>query len=60
VAMLASLPGVNAGNAPALRRACRTLAGLAAMTLPQLSTHLGAGNAALLHNFLHARNAVSL
>ena len=57
LAMLSCLPGVNAVNVKALRARISCLADLPRLTEGELGAALGPGNAALLHHFLHARNA---
>jgi DNA excision repair protein ERCC-4 len=60
IEVLRRLPGITAHNYAKLAARAGTLAGLAAMTRGQLSEVLGEGTAAILHAFLHARNAASL
>jgi hypothetical protein len=58
--MLRKFPGVNATNFRKLIAAAPTLAAVAAMTLAQLVTVLGEGNAGLLHAFLHGKHSGGL
>ena len=58
--MLRKLPGVTAATARALQARIRCLADIAEISELELGRILGAGNAALLHRFLHANDGVSI
>ena len=60
IELLRKLPGVTAGNFRGVMAVAGSLAGLARLSVAQLVPAMGAGNAAILHRFLHTRHVPGL